>query len=494
MIAQSRIKQITDELVKIESSVDVTQLRFGDLKLWPLVRRMHHFTRGAKDPKQPTSTEEIKNNAYSDLSLKWNGLEIDRVGIEDWQKSAIDGQVPVDVMFVSRLLDHTDVVDGLAYNRLFDPWLQLCRGKFNALKIEFNDPNKPPPEGRFEPTAGYTLPDWNDESLLDGIPQSVEGFDDVNKVFQRFSGSPINFSALTHHLPRIWSRRKTFKAILERIKPQAVCVICYYTTDIFALIWACKDLCIQTIDLQHGQQGPYHALYNHWTSIPHDGYQILPDFFFCWDERVRDLQIANSVNHSHTPRSLVVGNSWIDLWSQKDSFGFSTQLESFIDSLKDKLSVLVGLQPYETLFPDNIPSAMRLTPDWIWLLRVHPHQRHRIPLIKAFLDSAELNNYEIDVATHAPLYPLLKNVSHLVTAFSSIAWEAHKFGCPVTLTDPSGLDAYDQEITDGTFGYAIKAKTIVESISNRSRRTEGAVLEDSSAVNPAQILADVCNS
>ena len=49
---------------------------------------------------------------------------------------------------------------------------------------------------------------------------------------------------------------------------EAVFFAWYYNLVNMALIWACRDLGITTVDIQHGLQGKYHVMYSHWTRIP----------------------------------------------------------------------------------------------------------------------------------------------------------------------------------------------------------------------------------
>lgn len=468
-MSQSRIKQVVEDVVAVEAATDVNALSFGDLKLWPLMRRMHHFTRVRKDPKQPAKLQDLKSRSFSGFGLEWSGHPLDRKLIMDWQGRAISGAEPVDVLFVSRLLDHTDQMDGLPYNRLIDPWLYRCRNEIKTLKVEFFESGQEFSADRFEPTYGYELPPWEDIDLMRGMPTEVDGFGPVIDVFRKVSDQPPTFNGLSSYLPRLWARKKTFSELLSRVKPKLVCVICYYSPDMLALVWACRDLGIPVVDIQHGQQGAYHALYNHWTVAPVQGYDLVPDYFFCWDERIRTIQKAGLPSPRQRPHSIVSGNAWIDLWSKGDLLKVSRDVQAFVDSYSERKTVLVGLQPKEEIFPDNLPAAMRRTPDWLWLLRVHPHQRHRISEIKAFLSAAGLENFEIDQSTHAPLYALLRSVSHMVTPFSSVAWEAAAFGCPVTLIDPEGLESYQTAIDAGVFAYAEKADAIIGSIAAEDR-------------------------
>ncbi|MEQ9109283.1 MAG: hypothetical protein RIF37_07465 [Rhodospirillaceae bacterium] len=492
-MSQSRIKKVVEELLAVEAAVDVNALSFGGLKLWPLIRRMHHFTRVQKDPNQPTKLEDINSETSPVLGLEWSGCHIDRPKTRDWQCQVMSGEEKADVIFVSRLLDHTDLMNGLPYNRLIDPWLHECRKQIKALKIEFFESGQEFSDERFEPTYGYELPPWENDELMRGMPSEVEGFGPVIEVFRRVSDRPPTFKGISSYLPRLWARKKTFSELLVRLKPKLVCVICYYSTDMFALVWACRDLGIPIADIQHGQQGAYHSLYNHWTVSPKNGYDLVPDFFLCWNERIRAMQQETVPDPEHRPHSIVTGNAWVDLWSQGGPLKVSKEMQSFIDSYSARKTVLVGLQPKEDFFPDNLPSAMRRTPDWLWLLRVHPHQRYRIPEIKVFLSAAGLENFEIDHSTHAPLYALLRSVSHVVTPFSSLALEADQFGCPVTIIDPDGLEAYEPEISKGIFGYAVKPKDIISSIADRSRPEYTMISQQEFLRDRVQVLADICD-
>ena len=53
-----------------------------------------------------------------------------------------------------------------------------------------------------------------------------------------------------------------YKAILSKIIPRVVFLTCYYSPDNMGLIYVCKTLKILTVDIQHGDQGKYHSMYN----------------------------------------------------------------------------------------------------------------------------------------------------------------------------------------------------------------------------------------
>jgi hypothetical protein len=140
----------------------------------------------------------------------------------------------------------------------------------------------------------------------------------------------------------------------------------------------------------------------------------------------------------------------------------SERLAAFCDKLRVQKSVLVGLQPVEPLIPTALPGAMRRTPDIHWLLRLHPHQRYRIPEVVAYLKAGGVTNFEAELATIAPLYALLRESDRLLTPWSSVASEALAFDVPATLIAPNGYDVYKSEIDAGVMSYALTADDIAQ--------------------------------
>jgi len=466
---QSRIAGVVREMVEVEKRADVNALMFGDLCLWPIMRRIHHFSRIEKDKKQPTTLAEIEDPDFTEFTIEMDDAALDRVDDLARQQARLVGAEPCDALFVSRLLDHTDRVGGLYYNRLMDPYIRLCRGTYTHLKLELSDAPVQALGNRYEPTVSLHVPPWQTETLLRDMPTNVEGFGPVAAAFKAVAEHPPTFEQLTAYLPRLWARHSYFMDLMRKIRPRVVFVICYYSADILALIWACRKLGIPTVDIQHGQQGPYHGMYNHWTVSPPNGYALLPDHFACWGAPVKAYHEQALLPARLRPFSHVGGHPWIGLWREQGAVTFSPALNAFCQRIAGKKSVLVGLQPTQQLMPEALPAAMRQTPDWLWLLRLHPHQRYRIPQITAFLHAAGLSNFEVELSTKVPLYALFRHVRHLLTQFSSVAWEAVAFGLPVTIIDPVGYDTYKSAIDGGLMGYATMPDAIVAALNAEAR-------------------------
>lgn len=468
-MSESLIAGGVQELVEVEKRVDVNALTFGDVCVWPILRRIHHFGGVTKDSKQPTTLAEIEDPAFNDFMIHMGDGGLDRAGEVERQEAALAGRAPRDALFISRLLDHTDRVNGLYYNRLTDPFIALLRESgVHHLKLELSDKPVADLPNRFEPTIALQTPHWQSPEFLKDMPQGVAGFGAVSEVFAKISGRAPSFEQLTSYLPRLWSRRNYFRQLLRRINPRVVFVICYYSADILALVWACRTLGIPTVDIQHGQKGPNHAMYNQWHATPPQGYGLLPDHFFCWGTPEKTYQEATMPPMRLRPFGVVSGNPWIGLWRAADKITPSARLAAYCDDLKQRKAVLVGLQPTKSLLPDPLPGAMRRTPDHFWLLRLHPHQRYRIPEITAYLNAGGVTNFEVELATKAPLYALMRHTQRLLTPWSSVASEAVAFDVPVTIIDPNGYDVYKDEIDAGVMSYAVTADDIARVVTENA--------------------------
>ena len=463
--ASNPLVQVVLAAVEIERRIPTQGLSWAGIGLWPLVRRTLHFTRLQKDPRQPNALSDMTQDARfsSELSLTVEAARQDEVRRA---QSAMDrGEADVDLLFVSRLLDHSDTVNGQAYNRLVDPYLWHLRERFQCLKLEFSEAPVAEQAARFEPTEFEVLPDWQRDPRLMTLPTDIMGLAALKTAVEDIFGHPFAEASLTGYLPRLWVRRGQFEELLLRLKPKAVFVICYYSPDMLALCWACRDLGIPIVDIQHGQQGPYHAMYNHWTDLPQQGYHLLPDRFFCWGGPTQQIQQAGLSTARSRPYSYVAGHPWVGLWREDGPLQEKGALIDTLSGLKRDRVVLCALQPtLEDVIPPVLREAIAQRPDWMFLLRLHPHQHHKRDHLAAQLRQLGLENCNLDLATQAPLYPLVQFADHVVTLFSSVAWEASAFGKPVTIIDRRGFDVYAHAIAAGVMRKAQTAAEIVSSI------------------------------
>ena len=80
------------------------------------------------------------------------------------------------------------------------------------------------------------------------------------------------------------------------------------------LIAASRLFGITSVDIQHGKQGKYQPMYSGWL-IPETGYQLLPDYFWCWGKKSSDHILSSSPKrNTHIP--LIGGYLWLRYFSR----------------------------------------------------------------------------------------------------------------------------------------------------------------------------------
>lgn len=466
-------QEAVEVLAQIEQQFDVNTVRYKELKVWPLVRLalwtkfQHPESDIARTPPLPHSG---KATSFSKIAVPY----INMVRIHQKQLEALRSVAPIDIVFFSRLEDHADCFDDQFYNRHVDPMTDLVKNRYSYVKLELSgNPSSKCP--RFEPTV-FIDPTYflTKENLLESTYQSnlleqeqIEEFNSLRKVVVNLSGGvEINEYYFIFQARLIEKYQALFTDILESLRPKAVFLVCYYYTIAMALVRACKALGITTVDIQHGKQGKYHGLYTHWTKIPEDGYELLPDIFWVWgQESHENIQKWHPAGCQHHKPS-IGGNRWLAKWSDGNGLKLDREADSFLNRLDDfDRVILVSLQPFDRPLPDHLLEAMQRSPKrWLWLLRLHPLYKHQKSQVYALMSQLEINNFEVDSATNLPLYALLQKSNHHLTVYSSVCYEALAFSVPTTILGDSGLRLYDDYIRQGLFNYADTADALLASI------------------------------
>jgi 2-polyprenyl-3-methyl-5-hydroxy-6-metoxy-1,4-benzoquinol methylase len=386
-----------------------------------------------------------------------------------------------DLAFLSRLEDYTDKSNGKFYNRHIDPIIDLIKKELSLVKIELLNHETQRTNPRFERTTFLQNPIQN-QFLEGNKTSSISNFSDfalhVEKISKRID---LNEFVFIEQVNLLKCYSQYFEKIFQVIKPKAVFFVCYYYMIPMAIIKACKKLGIVSVDMQHGKQGKYHGMYSYWTKIPSGGYELLPDYFWCWGSESKiniEESRPNTIDY-HLP--IVGGNRWLATWLDRKAGVFENDIAKDFYTILEKKEkkILVSLQPFdeEIPLPEHVIEAMRHSPiDWIWLLRLHPLRRQDEDRIKALLTQNGIQNFEIHHSTVSPLYSLLKIADHHITYYSSVCYEALVFGVPTTIVDPSGLVLYEDYIKKGIFNYADTESALLSSIKKANPKKQ--ILEE----------------
>src|SRR5690606_17307926 len=141
-------------------------------------------------------------------------------------------------------------------------------------------------------------------------------------------------------------------------------------------ILAARRVGIPSVDIQHGNQRD--IFYHKWMNVPTKGYNIVPNYFWCWEKE--DAEAINRwANLTSIHEAIIGGNPWIELWKNDNHPSikkYNKLIKEFID--RDAVNILVTLQPLYGLpnWNENIPywviRAIKKSPDnWKWYIRYH---------------------------------------------------------------------------------------------------------------------------
>jgi hypothetical protein len=239
------------------------------------------------------------------------------------------------------------------------------------------------------------------------------------------------------------------KKLLENHKNlEEVYLACWYFSDAMGVCAAADELGIKTIDIQHGKQGKYQAMYSGWTKLPINGYALMPDSFWCWGQPSCEHILASSPNRKkHIP--FIGGYPWIEYYKKN-------MLPVDSKTTDSKIRVLLTMQTPQAGNLERIPDfiidflSSSTIEDVHFTFRYHPNDIYGYHYCKERLTSIDPVLYSIDRGTQN-LYDVFRVVTHHITAYSSCCYEASMFNVPTLLYGEESKEIYEDDINNHTF-------------------------------------------
>lgn len=489
----SSVAQEIEAIVQVEQSFDVNSVTYQGISIWPIVRLQLSFLYGvyrnnpAAFPKQKSLVTRVENSQqlkFAQISDAY--INQTRVWQEILEPFRLIKQT--DILFFSRFENHSEMINGKFVDRYLDPIWDICDPNLKKLKLELDCPESRKKQPRSEPSLLINpFPYLNKELLFKQCLtnrinfQKIKNFQALQQVVWEKTGFIwLEESQLLNQLYLLDAYRTFFRDVLTILRPRVVFLVCYYYIAAMALIKSCRDLGIETVEVQHGIQGGYHSLYARWTRIPLSGYELLPNRFWVWSEQCEQdiLTTRPEVLGNHTQHLPIVGgNGWLAQWREKD-LGVTERHQQFLNQLgKYQKVVLVSCQVLQWL-PELLqvltPVMSAASRSWFWLLRLHPlHKGDReLQLIQSTLEMLQGVAFDIHLATEIPLYVLLKRCDYHVTQSSTVCHEATAFGVRTGIVDLSrsnGFIYYRNQISAGQFDYINQAEDLLGLIEKSAR-------------------------
>src|SRR5690606_5654552 len=204
----------------------------------------------------------------------------------------------------------------------------------------------------------------------------------------------------------------------SRPKLEVIYLPAWYFPYMMGLIAAARELGIRVVEVQHGKQGKQQAMYSGWY-IPADGYDMMPDVFWCWGQPSCDHILAgDDLRSKHRP--MIGGFPWMDYY-RKNVAKISPIAKDGI-----RYTVLITTQPKRGAntepIPDFLINYIRSAPVGVKLIfRCHPNDLQGPDYCRQRLAGLPASSYSIDNG-QSNLYDTLLQVTHHVTAYSSCCY------------------------------------------------------------------------
>lgn len=432
--------EIRDFIVEIEKKFPVDDWHIDNIHIWPYLRIKLFFElvdnlycQGLKKPvnfesqKYPLNKKKISFNLVKNI---FRGKIRAISGILNYIIFINTLGKFKNVFFTSR--PYCSLLDGAFYERFIDPILEKSQPYLNQSKI-FDYSSNPhfdyfSQENRINIYKHYigflSLYEnlySNKLSLKElNVPQ-YEDFISFLKI--RETGDEFVENWRLDKLNRLNSIKVKsifLKRIFQKAGVEKVINLCYYNSDFtFAALYACNDLKLKGIDLQHGSIANEHLGYGSWTKIPKNGFNTIPKEFWCWDIRSSNvIKKWSQFNKSYSV--LTFGHPWVAYWQNKFEIPF------------ERKNILFTMQPHpmtlEMSFPFPLIHLMKQS-QWTWNIRLHPRQIESLQEVKDFFIHHNLKKKVFfSMAAVEPLPVVLQNCLIHVTHGSGCTQEAFFLG------------------------------------------------------------------
>jgi hypothetical protein len=374
-----------------------------------------------------------------------------------------------EVLFIGDGVSFTEI-NGLWYDKFCDPVVDyLKQKKIKYLNFEV---------GRLLLYPRYNRSIYNQFHLDMSIIKSkiltkqiknisLDGYNDfLNDEFANkyFKYLPDKIE-ITKRVQKIKSIESYYLRKICKIRPKVGLIVSYYYDAGMAFNKACKKYGIESIDIQHGVQGPYHLAYCNWIKMPSVGYNLLPDVFWVWSEfEQREIIYTNQNSIKHTTR--VATNHFLNIW-KNNSNSFIIKYDKKFNEINknNKKSILLTLSPdTDSLMLDTYKALSLIQNEYNIYIRLHPNMLSELDRYKNYFHSINFVNYEIELTSSFPLYAILRNVDLHITAQSSTVIESAEFGVFSIITSEYGASLYESQILSGSAIYSYELNSIINCI------------------------------
>ena len=470
-----KLKEVNQMFAQIEHECDVNLITIDGLKAWPLIRSIiwSEFTKSQKKEKSKFS------NGFSFLQGATYLLDVFNKLIKRQKINSNNNRInrAADTWFIGHAR-HRVKIDGLqnSFDRIMDPLVHLSREK--SVSQSFTLGISKLQKFYFQSERIQTKRNVQKVNLL-GLEQSG-----LFKYFNRQNIATSKMETLIQIGAEQYSRSYVTGRELLSLAPNVkqIFISVWYSVNAMGLIAAAHGNGIKVIEVQHA--GEMHGMYTRWDCIPENGYELLPDVFWCWGE-VSSVRVKNGIGHPSQCNSVVGGYPWHEfrtllIAESKNSSRLGLQKK------EHEIVILFSLQSLsfdiQQRVPEFVLNFLKMSNPGVSInFRRHPND----PKDKSELDrlrkSDSKTHFQISDSSD-DLISAIQRANFHITAFSSVAFECLVLGVPTLLFGEQSMDLYEREIMEGVFSWTEgKVEDIFEFLkkANELKLTSESLIETS---------------
>lgn len=443
-----KLTEVKIILKEIEDSCNVNLITINGLKAWPLIRSIlwSEFT------KADVQKKSVIGRGYS--LIQRTEYLLNKFGLIYLLTNIIPkiADKKTEVLFIGRA-QHRVRIKGVrkCFDRIMDPLVHLTDSGTVTKSFTLGIPKL---RNSYNPTERLRVRRSVPELKILGLEES---------------GLPEYLGQLNVSMDSLWSAvRLGVKAFSKSYvmggdllskapNTKRIFLSVWYSLDSLGVIAAAHQRDIQVIDIQHG--GEMHGMYAGWSCIPENGYELLPDIFWCWgDESANRIQHGMKKSSKH--RTIVGGYPWQEFRQTKMSESIDKSQLTTPTASSTKV-VLFSLQPLsfdvQQRIPDFVLSFLKLDHSEIhFKFRRHPNDPDDKEELRQLRKMKLKTHFEIEDSS-ADLVSTISGSNFHISAFSSVAFECFALGVPSLLFGEQSKVLYDREIQEGVFSWTTGA-------------------------------------
>lgn len=469
-------------IAQVESDFAVNELNYRGVCIWPVIRAMiceaAERDLAGESLVDPNVTDGI---AGIEARLSGDVREILEIGAP--QPLFFGGPglktvnlAPVcDGLFFSRREQYTATRNKVWSCGLLDQLYPLLSEKNSILKFEeyneqalntlprfnetvfFRTPWQCDPE-RFRERFFARMPAWPE---ADALAVTLKGMGQNDSL----QGLVPNLAEVHLQLAIVDSYAYFMSGIVGSLKPKVIFVDDYCNPASWGLILLARQQNIPTVEVNPRLTGDNRWPSTHWTCVPEDGYELLPDFFWVFDQETKQGIERHMESQIRPHRAIVAGDSSLDYWARAERGRVSADQKSYLANLRDSPFVVLAVLDYRDLTPATLLKAVQmLPPDWAWMFYIQTPNDMVGDILTKVLERNGLFNVQVQLSNRIRIYELLEHADHVVTTDSPIAVEARAFGVDATVIAASGVDYFAGYIAANRIEAAPTSGSIVRSL------------------------------